>query len=75
MKIENGEILISGLRLSQGLNTLIAETRVQLFFIHTEAGSKAYQSGAQKTAEQDDCQDLDREFCQTGQGAACLPLA
>jgi len=36
--------------------------------------SQPHQSCAEKTAEQDDCQDLDDEFYQTGQGAVCLPL-
>ena len=51
----------------------MAETCVQLFFVNPEAGSQPHQSCAEKTAEQDDCQDLDDEFYQTGQGAVCLP--
>ena len=73
MKIESSEVLIRCLGLSQRLNALIAKTCVQLFFIDTEAGGKAYQSGAEKTAEQDDCQDLDREFCQSRQLEVRLP--
>ena len=75
MEIEDGKVLIIYLRLSQSLNALIAKTRVQLFFVDTEAWSKAYQSCTQKTAEQNDCQDFDREFCQSRQSAVSLPLA
>jgi hypothetical protein len=73
MKIENGEVLIRCLGLSQGLNALIAKACVQFFFIDTEARSNAYQSCAEKTAEQDDCHDLDREFCQSRQLEVRLP--
>ena len=73
MKIEDSKTLIRCLGLSQSLNALIAKAYVQLFFVYTEARSKAYQCCAQKTAEQDDCQDFYREFCQSRQLEVRLP--
>ena len=65
-KIEKEKIGFVGSGFSQGLNTAVAESRIQLLLVHTKARREANQGGAEKTANQHDDQNLGSEFWQCG---------
>jgi len=65
-KIENEKIGFVSSGFSQGLNTAVAESRIQLLFVHAKAGRESNQGCAQKTANQHGDQNLGSEFWQCG---------